>query len=483
MRTKRQTAYKWLSLIILPLIIAGCNLVPKYAEPDPDIPCEWHNNKNQEFAEETIDCFRWWESLNDPMLTCLIERAAWQNLDLHIALTRICEARLAEKGAQASLFPHLDGSISYSYANFNQRTLNNILGCGDCKHRGQRNLNVFEAGFDAEWEIDLFGMRIHQKEALAAATASSQEAFAGIWVTLSAEIARYYIELRGFQQRLHIVNRNIEAQSDILELTNSLMNSGFANTIDQLQVTAELSMLKAQKPELEFLIQKNIHHLSTLLGYPPAALTCELQASEALPQLPCRRPIGIPSELLRRRPDIRQAEKDFAAATANVGVAVAALFPRLSLTGFIGEISTLSGPGSWTTFLGPQLLFPIFNSKMLKDDVCLNQIKVQQAMLHYQKTVLEALEETENSIAAFHYELEKNRNLEQMKQSSLNAYLMSLQLYQTGFKNYVDVQTQHLSFLAAENAFLQSEIDLLIHYIALYKALGGGWEIFCSDSE
>lgn len=467
-----------LYFIILLAAMTGCTLTPKYVEPEMEIPCEWHNIQDQEFEAEQPDCFRWWESLNDPMLTCLIERAATQNLDLHIAITRICEARLAEKGAQSALYPHLDGSISYSYANFNQRTLNDILGCGRCQKHGQRNLNLFEAGFDAEWEIDLFGLRAYQERALEAKTASSKEAFAHVWITLSAEIAKNYIELRGFQQGLDVIDRNIQAQNDILELTNGLISSGLADTIDQLRAAEELSMLKAKKPELEFFIQKNIHHLSVLLGYPPAELACELHAPVALPEIPCRRPIGIPSEILRRRPDIRKAERDLAAATESVGAAVAALFPRLSLTGFFGEISTLCTQGSWTSFIGPQMLFPIFNSKMLKEDICLNQIQAQQAMLNYQKTVLEALEETESAIAAFHYELKKNQDLQEMKQASLQAYLLTLQLYQTGFKSYVEVQGQHRSFLAAENALLQSQINLLIHYIALYKALGGGWEIF-----
>jgi len=444
--------YFW-AIILLGISIVGCTVGPKYIPPKMDLPCEWESAHFQELQDDSCDCYRCWESFNDPLLNSLIEHAASQNLDLNIAMTRILEARLVLKGGEASLYPHLDGSATYSYASYNQRTLNEILGYGNCRGTKQRNLNLFEVGFDAEWEIDLFGMNTHQNNALKALAESSQEEFSNAWVTLSAEVARSYIELRGYQLRLGIITRDIASQKDTQELTKSLMIGGFVGTVDQRQVDEELSLLMSQKPQIELLIRKSIHHLSILLGYFPGDLFCELSAPEQLPELPCHKPIGIPSELLRRRPDIRKAERDLAAATEEVGTAIAALFPRISLTGFIGDITTLCSTGSLTGFVGPQLLLPIFNSRMLKQDVCLNKIKVEQACLQYQKTVLEALEETENAIAAFHYELEKNQYLEYVKNSSQNAYFLSLQLYQHGLKDYLEVQTAHRSFLAAESAF------------------------------
>lgn len=475
---------RYLWVILLLCFSMGCTVGPTYvAPPDMELASEWQSEHVEELQDDSLNGYCWWESFNDPLLNSLIERAAAQNLDLNIAMTRILEARIALKGGEANLYPRLDGSVTYSYASFNQRTLNDILGFGHCKGSKQRNLNVFEAGFDAEWEIDLFGMNRHQTNALKALAESSQEEFSNAWVTLSAEIARSYIELRGLQQRLNIIDRDIEAQKDAQELTLSLIKGGFVGTLDQMQVDEELSLLISQRPQIERLIQKNIHHLSILLGYLPGDLYCELSVYEQLPVLPCYRPIGIPSELLRRRPDIRKAERDLAAATEEVGTAIAALFPRISLTGFIGDITTLCSNGSLTGFVGPQLLLPIFNSKMLKQDVCLNKIKAEQSLLQYQKTVLEALEETENAIAAFHYEREKNQYLEHVKNSSQSAYFLSLQLYQHGLKNYLEVQTSHRSFLAAESNYLQSQVDLLTHYIALYKALGGGWDIFCASPD
>ena len=471
-------------LILICLSVVSCTVGPKYSEPRIELPCEWQPEHSEELTTDSIDCYRWWESLNDPMLNSLLARASAQNIDLHLAMTRIWEARLSLKGGQASLLPRLDGSFSYAYASFNQKTLNNILGYG-CSHErsSQRNLNLFEAGFDAEWEIDLFGMNAHQVKALVAMEEASQEDFSNAWVTLSAEVARSYIELRGFQQRLTVLNKDLESQRDTQSLTQSLITSGFAGTLDQMQIDEELSVLLSQKPQLELMIHKNIHHLSILLGCLPSDLLCELSEPGLLPELPCHRPIGVPSELLRRRPDIRKAERELAAATEQVGVAVAALFPRISLRGFIGDITTLCTQGSLTGFVSPQLLFPIFNSRLLEQDVCLNKIKVEQSLFGYQKTVLGALEETENAIASFHYELERNRHLEAAMNFSQNAYTQVLQLYQNGMRNYLEVQMIHRSYLAAEGAYLQSQIDLLVNYIALYKALGGGWDVFSCKLE
>jgi outer membrane protein, multidrug efflux system len=469
-------------MIFISFILAGCSVNQRYIAPDLETPTEWNCDHAQELQNDSIDNYCWWESFNDPILNFLVLQAACQNLDLHIAMTRIMEARLSLKGVEANNLPHVDGSLGYWYASFNQKTLNKALGIEHCRRKsGQRSVNLFEAGFDAEWELDLFGMNAHQMYASQARLEATEDDFANVWVTLSAEIVRTYIELRGTQQRAIIVDKNIASQKEIVELNKSLIAGGFIGTIDQMQAEEELSKLIAQKPQLEFLIHKNIHHLSILLGYLPGDLYCELSPVQPLPGIPCDRPVGIPSELMQRRPDIKKAERDLAAASEEVAVAVAALFPRISLTGFIGEVTTFCTKGSFAGFVGPQLLMPIFNSKMLKQDVCLNKIKVEQALYQYQKTVLEAFEETENAIAAFHYNLERNHQLQRSLDFSKNAYTLSLQLYQNGLQDYLHVQTAHLSFLEVESALLQSEVDLLVSYISLYKALGGGWEIFMLD--
>lgn len=462
-------------IIFLSLALSGCVVGPKYIPPQMDLPCEWQSPPSEGMDLESPDCFLWWESLKDPLLSCLIEQAALQNLDLYIAATRLLEARAEQKGGLANLYPHLDGSSTYGHVQYEQRVLNKILGSDCHKHSGKRNINFFEFGFDAEWEIDLFGMQAHELAALKAKVEASQEDFLHIGMTLAAEVAKNYIELRSLQQRLEGINKNIESQKDTLQLTESLMKAGFAGNIDHKQAEELLKTLEAQKPQIALSISKTIHRLSILLGYAPGDLFCELSKPAMLPAVPYQKPIGVPSELLRRRPDIKKAERELAAATERVGSAIAALFPRLSLQGFVGDIAAMRSNG-FTWFAGPQLLAPIFNSKLLQQDVDFNKIKTRQALYQYQKTVLEALEEVENAIASFDYELERNHYLAEALKISQEAYQGTFQLYEKGLKNYLEVLVSNRSLLMAEESYLQSQTELLLHYIALYKALGGGWQ-------
>lgn len=449
-----------------------------------DIPCEWHSTATTEVCEKAVDQFVWWESLNDPTLNSLIERAAAQNLDISLAASRVCQARRIYTGKKGDRLPHIDGSAGYYHAYYNQNTINDLLGTKDCnRHSGKKNVDIFEIGFDADWEIDLFGKTAHDLCALKADIEATQEDFNDVWVTLSAEIGKNYIELRGYQQLLSLTEKNINTQKDTLILTNDLVAAGLANSINQNQAQEQLSLLEVKKPLLEVGISKAIHRLSVLLAYPPAELYDELTcACATLPSLPLENPIGLPSELLRRRPDIRKAEREVAAATERIGSAIAGMFPRLSLRGFIGDISThlpsLFGSSGGTWIAGPQLLLPIFNSRLIEQDIQLNKIKTEQVLYEYQKTVLTALEEAENAIGTLHAEMTRNKHVADAVNSSRKAYELVSDLYNNGFKDYFEVVSIERSLINNEENFIQSNIDLLIHYISLYKALGGNFSNF-----
>lgn len=471
-------------IIFVLFLLAGCSLGPHYTPPCMDIPCQWHSPPSVGMTSSSPQCFLWWEALNDPTLNCLIQKAAHQNLDLHIAATRILEARAERKGKSADLYPHVDASATAGHLYYSKDALvNGILSSALSpaeRNSVKRNVNFFELGFDADWEIDLFGVTEHEIKALKAKIEASEENLSDIWITLSAEVARNYIELRGFQQRLELMNKNICIQKDSIHLTKELVNIGTANTIDLRQAEEQLNILSAQRPLIQLSIDKAIHRISILLGYTPGELFCTLSQPSCLPCIPICKPIGVPSELLRRRPDIRKAERELAAATELIASAVASLFPRLSLQGFIGDISTqlhsLITAGSFTWFAAPQILMPIFNSRLIQQDIDLNKIKTRQALYEYQKTVLEALEETENAIASFHYELNRNCYLSQAQKDGVDAYTLTMQLYQKGLKDYLEVLVTNRSLLSTEDSYIQSQVDLLLHYIALYKSLGGGWE-------
>ncbi|MBA3816394.1 MAG: efflux transporter outer membrane subunit, partial [Parachlamydiaceae bacterium] len=472
---QRQTSSLAISLFknfIFFTTLTACTVGPKYIPPEMNIPCEWHNPIPQGMCENNLEQFVWWESLNDPVLNSLIERAASQNLDISIAASRVSQARRIYAGKKADLLPHIDGSVNYDHAYYNQKTLNNILGTKKCeRHSSKKNIDIFEIGFDADWEIDLFGKTAHEISAFKAEFESAQESLNDAWVILSAEVGRNYIELRGYQQQLLLVSKNINAQKETVALTSDLVAAGLANDVSQNQSQEQLSLLEIKKPLLEFAVNKAIYRLSVLLAHPPTELYEELICvCGALPSLPTDRPIGIPSELLRRRPDIRKAERELAAATEHIGSAIANLFPRFSLRGFIGDISThlpsLLSSGSNTWIAGPQLLLPIFNSRLIEQDIQFNKFKAEQVLFEYQKVVLGALEETENALGAFNAEVLRNKHLVDVVKTSQMTYDLVNDLYQNGFKDYFEVVVSQNSLVSNEEAFIQSNIDLLIHYIS-----------------
>ncbi|KAF3362666.1 putative outer membrane protein of AcrAB(MexAB)-OprM multidrug efflux pump [Chlamydiales bacterium STE3] len=459
------------------LLLASCCVGPKYFPPEVEMPRTWCRQPAAGMDSSiSSDSINWWEALNDPILTSLIAQASEQNLDLHLALLHIIEARAEHKAKGADALPHVDASFTGGHLYHNKKALLNKF-LDSSKH--QRNFNFFELGFDADWEIDLFGKTAHELKALAAKVEATEETFYDVWVTLSAEIARNYIELRLAQKRLGLLHEHIRAQQETVHLTNQLLGIGSSSRIDFRQTEEQLHFLQARAPQIELSIEKSIHCLSKLLGKHPGALAEELCQEQPLPLVPFHQPIGVPSDLLRRRPDIRRAERKLASATEYVGSAIASLFPSFSLKGFVGNINShfpsLFSPQSYSLFFAPQLLAPIFNSKMLKYDVEYTKLKVQEAYYEYHKAVLNALEEAENALAAFHWEIERNDRLLLAFEANEEAKILAADLYQNGFKSYLELLVLERSYLETEEAFIQGQADLLFHYISLYKALGGGF--------
>lgn len=480
---------KFMSLCIL-LSLTGCQFPSTYEPPPVDIPEEWHSPKSEEMCATNPDHLLWWQMLEDPLLDSLMERAAQKNLDLFIAGSRILQAREVRQGKSADNYPHVDASVTAGHVCYSKEGLiNGIL--GGQPHRGhsfKRNINFFEIGFDADWELDFFGVNAHAGNALDAKVVSAKENLCDIWVSLSAEVARNYIELRSLQQREQLLERHVKLQNENIHLMHQLLAIGDVSAFEILQAENELNTLLTQKPALEAEIAKAIHRISILLGQPPGDLFAELNCAKTLPIIPEKKPIGIPAEILRRRPDIRKAEQNLQAASESVASAVAMLFPRISLYGFVGQISTqlsaLNHASNTAWFGAPQLLLPIFNSRLLTQNVNLNKIQAQEALFEYQKTVLLALEEVENGIASFHYEEKRQIHLFEIRKNQEEAYELAFLLFNRGIKDYFEVLRASRSFLSAEEDVLRSETQLLLHYISLYKALGGGWDVAqCAGEE
>ena len=464
-------------IFFLAIFLAGCRVGPVYEPPQTDIHCEWATPLPENLTDSPSDSFIWWESFQDPILNSLISRAASQNLDLRTAALRILETRLEKQDKQFAIYPRIDFSANYDHLRYGKKTIDQtVLGC---RQELKRSLNLFEIGFDATWEIDFFGLAAHEVEALKALEESAEYNLHAIWATLSAEIAKNYIDLRSLQQQLKLLDQRIDLYNHSLCLVRQLNRAGIQSAIDLNQSAITLETLQAQRPLLALDISKAINHLSILLGCMPGSLNAEFIDFCALPSLLSQTPIGTPSQLLRRRPDIRKAERELAAATERVGSAIAALFPRFSLNGFAGNVSTQAGhlldPASFVLLAGPQLSIPIFNSKLIIQDVNYNKIQTKKALYGYQNTVLKAVEETENSIASYDFEHVRHQHLADSCAVSQKNLNLNQELYKRGLVDQLTVLKYREAALLVESALLQSQTTLLLHYISLYKALGGHW--------
>jgi len=420
----------------------------------------------------------WWKSFNDPQLDSLVERAVGTNQDLRIAEARVREARAFYRIASSQLWPTVDAGGSY--ARENQSKNQPILGSLPMPSGIPFENNVYQAGFDASWEIDVFGGNRRAVEAGKAEVAAAEFGRRNVLVTLLGEVARNYVELRGCQRRLEIATNNLKTQEEALALAQDRFKNGLTSDLDVQQAATLLANTRAVIPMLETGIQGYIHRLGVLLGQPPEALLAELSAPAPIPSAPPIVPAGLPSELLRRRPDIQQAERQLAASTARIGVATADLFPKFSLTGIAGYESTSASDwfsgGSKFWSLGPTVQWRIFDAGRIRANIRVQDARQEQALAAYEKTVLMSFEDVENSLVAYAKEQIRRRSLEDAVTSSQDSLHLAGQLYGNGLASFINVLDAERSLYQAQDALVQSDKAVTQNLISLYKALGGGWE-------
>lgn len=470
--------YRYISYASLLLFLASCSVERHGLPPCLEIENTWFTESHHFSTDATTANLLWWEALGDPLLTDLVEKAMAQNLQLKVIASRVTEARRLASVSEAARFPHLDASLNTGRAGFNQGILKDLVGF---EHKGnkRKNFGLFEAGFDAEWEIDLFGWRKHEQNAAQAQyEATIEELHAGA-IVLASEVARVYLEFRGIQKQTELSKARVSAQEDVITLTAGLQRSGLVSIIEQWDAESALGALQAELPNLELAAKKALFKLSILLGRQPQELIGLINTPCATFEVPAELPISLPCELLRQRPDIRQAEKLLQAAYEKTESAQANLYPRLSLVGFIGDVTTKLNKPGLTWYAGPSLLAPIFNSRLLQEDVALSQEKFRQAFLNYQNIVLQALEETESALASYETAVQRQMFIKTSFTNSKQAYEQTLILYERGLKNYLEVINVQERLIQAERASFDAEIETAKAYIAVYKALGGG---FCAVS-
>ena len=476
-------------MALLALFTGGCADVPSvgpdYHQPAVSTPARWGEPLNGGETNGSAALAGWWKYFHDSELDSLIARAAKSNLDLKIAQARVREARAEYGIAVGNLFPTVDASGSYA----RQRESQNqpLVGPGDHLPPGiPFENNYYQSGFDASWEIDIFGGKRRAVESAKAQVAAAQFGERDVLVTLLGDVARNYIEARGYQRQLEIARENIRAQEQSLALTQNRYTNGLANNLDVQQASTLLATTRAVVPTLETAFQASIHRLGVLLGQPPEALQTELSAVAPIPTAPPTVPVGLPSELLLRRPDVRLAERQLAAATANIGVAKADLFPKFYLTGAAGFQGVSAD--EWFTgdskfwSVGPAVQWRIFDAGRIRANIKVQNARQEQALANYEQTALSAFEDVENALVAYAKEQVRRRSLEDAVKSSQESLRLANQLYANGLSDFINVLDAERSLYQAQDALVQSDRTVSTDVIALYKSLGGGWETQASSA-
>jgi NodT family efflux transporter outer membrane factor (OMF) lipoprotein len=426
-------------------------------------------------ASPDKDLARWWTVFQDPTLSSLVERAIASNLDLKLAEARIRQARAARGIAGADMGPELNATGSF------QRS--QTPGSSTLTRTGETTgptTKQYRVGFDASWELDIFGGIRRGIEAADADLEATIEDRRDVLVTLTAEVARNYIDLRTFQQRILTARQNLKAQERSAELTRQRFRGGFVSGLDVANAEAQMATTAASLPVLETLLQQTLYNLGVLLGREPAALLSDLSPASQIPVAPPAVPAGVPSELLRRRPDIRKAEAQIHASTARIGVATADLFPRVSILGSGGfqapETDTWFNSVSRFWSLGPSLRWPVFDAGRIRANVEQKKALEEQSLLAYQKTILRALQEVENALIASAREQEHRKALTDAVLANQRAVKLATILYTEGQTDFLNVLQAQRALFLSEDALVQSTQNVSTNLVALYKALGGGWD-------
>jgi multidrug efflux system outer membrane protein len=462
-RMKKNLFLQTITACFCLLLIAGCLVGPNYKPSGADTPKSW--SAAQQYLNDTEPNFvGWWKQFQDPMLASLIQRAMTSNLDLKTAQSRIRQSRASLWFSEGGLWPTVDASASASRS----RTSAGVKS------------NLYHAGLDAGWEMDLFGAQRRDIEAARADVQTAVEDLRDVWVTLTSEIALNYISLRGYQQEIVILKKNLTAQQKTADLTRKRLGAGFVGSLDVANAETQVANTAAQLPLLELSVQQTIHNLGILLGAEPSALLNELNTEAAIPSAPTRINIGIPSELLRRRPDIRKAESQIHSATALIGVAEADLYPKFTLSGSLGfqnqHADKLANWNRRIWSVGPSASWNIFDAGRVRANIESQKAIQEQSLLAYQQTVLTALQEAQDALVALTKEQEHRDVLQKAVESSRKSVNLATQLYTEGETDFLNVLTAQRSLYSSEDALVNSNRTVSTNLVALYKALGGGWE-------
>jgi NodT family efflux transporter outer membrane factor (OMF) lipoprotein len=463
------------SLSAVMALVCGCAAGPDYEAPTLDLPAAWSRTLEEGLAGGAAVEERWWKLFDDPVLDAFIERARSRNLSVQEAVARIHEARAQRGVVRGGLLP--EGGAVGSYTRIDISDNGNPFGSGDGDFPAY---DFWSAGFDASWELDVFGRVRRALEAAGAEIDGAVEGMHGVVVTLLGDVAANYVQIRTLEERIRSAEENARIQAETLRITEERYRAGAVSQLDVSQAKSNLHRTLAAVPLLQGALARTMNRLRVLMGESPRDLSEELAGPRAIPAAKPRSiALGVPAELLRRRPDVRQAERDLSAQSARIGVAAADLYPRLSLVGTFTLDSTEFDPwleSDSTAFrAGPSLRWNVFNFGRARSTVHAREARFEQALHRYRQIVLEAIEEVENALVSYARNREAEAHLAQAREAAEQAAETADVQYRQGatsFQSLLDAQR----FLAeVEDLHAASRGDVTLSLIALFKALGGGW--------
>ena len=481
------------------LLLAGCAVKgPDFSTPDANAMPAWQKDVNgQESAVNAINPLvnpdpNWWHGFRDAELDSLEQRAVAGNLGLQVALLRIAASRSQEQIARAQGLPDLKAAASYDREQIGlagllksagplPASIQNNPATGAIESQLTSPVNLYTVALDASWELDLFGKVTRSVEAAAAQSRASQDARNGAMIALQAEVAQTYAQLRSAQALRNLTKKQVSEEQQILELTNNLQAAGLGNQADVESVIGQTAQNQALLPQYEIQVVQACNGLAVLLGVNPGTLNAELAIEGKILALPDNIAIGMPASLARRRPDIREAEENLHAATAETGVAIASLYPDLSLSAQYGlRNSTTKYLFDWASrfyTVGPSISLPIFQGGSLTANVHLAKAEQSAAAITYRQTVLNALQEVENALVSFHQDQLRTQSLQTAALANIRALDLNSNAYRHGLVNFIAVLNREHQVTQAQTEWTAAQVTQSTDLITLYKALGGGWEL------
>ncbi len=474
--------YRRIGLMLLLAMIVGCKVGPDFCGP-PAAPLHdvWHAPTEPTIRIDQAALSGWWMGFQDPVLNQLIESAVVQNLDLREAAVRVVEARAQRCVVRADLYPQFSQSNSFQHR---KQAISGgfFAGLGGLPGGTIRsNLDQWTMGLDGSWEIDVFGRLRRLVEAADADIAATQEDYRDVLVILLSDVATNYVIARTFQRRLEYARDNLELQQRTLDLTNKRFQAELTGELDVAQARVSVESTASDIPSLEAGYQLALNRLSVLLGSPPGTVDGLFQDAAPIPQPPAELAIGIPADLLRRRPDIRRAEREFAAQTARIGSAKGELYPKFSILGTFGldarQFDLMFQRNAIGASIGPNMQWQIFSYGRLRCNVLVQESRQEQRGIRYQATVLRAAEEVDNALLNYVRERQRLASLDKTVAASRRAVELSGKRYIGGDVSFQRVLDSQRSLLVSQDLLALSQSNVALHLISLYRALGGGWQL------